>query len=131
MVKRPNPKRRQRPGTDVIKHAAAVRRADAPAVVVLQPIGQALPHHSSMKGQLSHAAKEMLSMGIALAELAAIFGISWLAGQYADYLKKHQMPAWKVMVFEGIDDGVLVVDAILFVVYFGKRTFLSLKMEFK
>lgn len=122
---KPNQKRRQRPGTSVIQHAAAVRQAAA------QPPLHAPPDHDSVAGELKHSGRELLSMVIALVELGAIFAVSWAAGQYAEYLQAHHMPAWKVAVFEGIDDLVMIIDVILFAVYFGNKAILKLKKEFR
>jgi hypothetical protein len=124
------PKRRQRPGTAVIQHAIAVQQALV-APTAVQTLRLVPLDHDSMAGQLSHAARELLSMVIALVELGAIFALSWLAGQYAVYLSEHHMATWKVTVFEWIDDIVLVIDVALFTVYFGKRAITKLKKEFQ
>jgi len=129
MSKPKPPKRRQRPGTAVIQRAAAIRHA-APRPHA--PPTAAAPHdHDSVKGQLGHLGRELVSLLTVAFWLGAIFGLSVLAEKAAEYMRERHMPSWKVTVFEVTDDFLLVVDVVLLVVYVGRAAYRNIKREFQ
>lgn len=62
--------------------------------------------------------------------LVAIFLLSLAAQQGADYMREHHMPAWKVMLFECLDNLFVLIDVFVLVWYVGRKAYLTITREF-
>ena len=84
-----------------------------------------------MRGQLGHLGRELVSLATVAFWLGAIFLLSMAAERGAEYMREHHMSPWKVAIFEWTDDFLMLVDVVIFVVYVGRKAFLTIKREFQ